>query len=174
MLEEGLFRFRDLDQARLLASFLARACPEPARTVTGLQELLANAVEHGNLGLSYGDKSALLKEGTWDQEIQRRLDLPEYRGRSAQVRFIREADRLSFTLQDQGAGFDWRGYLDFAPERAFDLHGRGIALARRMSFDSLEYQGNGNTVVASVSLSPAPAGGTTNDLWTGAISKSDD
>lgn len=54
------------------------------------------------------------------------------------------------SIRDQGDGFDWSNHLDFSPERAFDTHGRGIALARKLSFDSLEYLGNGNTVLASI------------------------
>jgi hypothetical protein len=51
---------------------------------------------------------------------------------------------------DQGAGFDWQRYLDFDPERATDPNGRGIAMARLMSFESLSYSGCGNCVVATV------------------------
>ncbi|WP_255573591.1 hypothetical protein [Deefgea tanakiae] len=40
--------------------------------------------------------------------------------------------------------------MEFSPDRAFDPHGRGISMARMMSFDSLEYQGNGNEVLVRV------------------------
>ncbi len=56
------------------------------------------------------------------------------------------------TITDQGHGFDWRKYIGFDPDRAFDLHGRGIAMSKIMSFDNLEYQGNGNSVVTSVNI----------------------
>jgi hypothetical protein len=46
----------------------------------------------------------------------------------------------------------WDKFLSFDPDRAFDPNGRGIAMARMMSFASLEYQGKGNVVVARVSL----------------------
>jgi hypothetical protein len=36
------------------------------------------------------------------------------------------------------------------PQRAFDPHGRGIAVARLSSFDKLEYIGSGNEVLATV------------------------
>lgn len=150
LLRQGTFRFRDLEEGRLLANYLARACPEPERVVQGLQELLVNAVEHGNLGIRYAEKSRLILEGLWHEEVLRRLTLPEYRDREVEVDFLRRPDRLQFTIRDQGQGFDWRGYLDFAPERAFDLHGRGIAMAAKLSFDGLEYQGNGNAVLAWV------------------------
>ena len=43
----------------------------------------------------------------------------------------------------KGGGFDWTPYMDFDPARAFDPHGRGIAVARLSSFDDLEYIGEG-------------------------------
>ena len=51
---------------------------------------------------------------------------------------------------EQGKGFDWSKFLSFDPDRAFDPNGRGIAMARTMSFSSLEYQGCGNVVVARI------------------------
>lgn len=158
LLRTGRFRFRDLDEARLLANYLAKACPDPERVVQGLLELLVNAVEHGNLEISYADKGALLLTGTWQEEVQRRLQMPEYRDKFVEVYFQRQQEALRFTIQDQGEGFAWENYLDFSPERAFDLHGRGIAMAGKMSFDHLEYQSNGNTVIATVSLQPAAPG----------------
>jgi CheY-like chemotaxis protein len=152
LMQTGLFCFRDLDEGRLLANYLARACPEPERVIHGLQELLANAVEHGNLGISYAEKGALLMDGLWQEEVQRRLLLPEYRERRVKIHFQRLPEALNFTIQDQGEGFDWAHYLDFSPERAFDLHGRGIAMARKLSFDHLEFQGKGNIVIATLDL----------------------
>lgn len=149
-LKSGTFHFRDLEAGRLLANYLARACPEPERVIQGLQDLLVNAVEHGNLEISYADKSRLIREDRWQQEVDHRLQLPQYKDRYVEIQFLRQPDFLQFTIVDQGAGFDWQNYLDFSPERAFDLHGRGIAMARKMSFDTLAYQGKGNAVIASV------------------------
>jgi hypothetical protein len=60
---------------------------------------------------------------------------------------------VQIRIRDQGQGFDWTPYLDFDPERAFDPHGRGIAMARLSSFDDLEYLGDGNEVLATVKKS---------------------
>jgi CheY-like chemotaxis protein/anti-sigma regulatory factor (Ser/Thr protein kinase) len=151
-MEQGIFRFRSLEDGRMLANFFARACPEPGKTVLGLQELLVNAVEHGNLGISYAEKTLLIMREGWHQEIAYRLALPELAEREVEVVFERNDQEIRFTIRDEGVGFDWQKYLDFDPERAFDPHGRGIAMARRMSFDSLQYQGNGNTVVATLKV----------------------
>ena len=155
-LHHGSFRFASLDEGRMLANFFAQASPDPEKRVIGLQELLINAVEHGNLGLSYQDKTELLMEGRWQEEVERRLGLPAYRERFVEVLFERIPQAIRFTIRDQGEGFDWRKYLDFDPARIFDPHGRGIAMARIMSFSALEYQGNGNTVLATIDLTAAP------------------
>ena len=148
----GDFRFRTIAEATALATLLSRACPDPERTVVGLGELLINAVEHGNLGITYKEKSLLKWDGDWEGEIRRRLALPQFLGRRASVSVTRSADGVSYRIVDQGEGFDWQKFLDFDPERAFDPNGRGIAMARLTSFSSIEYEGCGNTVTARVSF----------------------
>jgi hypothetical protein len=112
---------------------------------------MVNAVEHGNLGVTYQEKAQLKWEGDWEGEIARRLTLPEYSDRVATIRVERlAAETVRFTISDEGAGFDWQKFLTFDPDRAYDPNGRGIAMAKMLSFASLEYQGLGNVVVATV------------------------
>lgn len=147
------YRFATLDDIDRLVPVLAALCPAPDAVAPGLADLMVNAVEHGNLGISYQEKAHLKRDGDWEAEIRRRLVLPGFRERYGTVRWERRDDRILFTISDQGEGFDWTRYLDFDPVRAFDPNGRGIALARAISFSSLEYQGRGNVVVASVPVS---------------------
>lgn len=152
MMSEGRFRFRTLESARDLATVLANACPEPARVVIGLSELFINAVEHGNLGITYDEKSLLREQNRWDEEVAQRLADLRYTEREVEVHFHRDSDCIRVTITDQGDGFDWQKYQEMDPERAFDTHGRGIAMSRMLSFDALEYRGCGNQVVATVAL----------------------
>lgn len=154
-LGQGHFRFRTLEDARDLAGMLADACPDPARAVIGLSELLINAVEHGNLGITYEQKSQLLEEQTWEEEIARRLLDPRYRGRQVEVRYRRNASGVEVVIKDEGEGFDWQRYMEMAPERAFDCHGRGIAMSRALSFDDVEYRGKGNEVAVRIGIEAA-------------------
>lgn len=153
LLVNGEFHFRTLDEARQLTLLLSRACPDPQRVALGLSELLVNAVEHGNLAISYGDKTRLLRAGRWQEEIDARLRDPHYQHRVVTVNFVSAADEVRIRIKDQGAGFDWQPFLEFSAERAFDPHGRGVSMARMMSFDSVEYQGNGNDVLVRVKKS---------------------
>ena len=150
LLDTAEFKFHTLKEAADLALSLAGLCPDPIGAAMGLSELLVNAVEHGNLGISYSLKSALLRSGDWDGEIARRLADPVLGARRVRVRFLRGDDAIRFTISDEGDGFDWRSYLDFAPERAFDPNGRGIAMARQSGFAGIEYLERGNVVVALV------------------------
>jgi CheY-like chemotaxis protein/anti-sigma regulatory factor (Ser/Thr protein kinase) len=151
-MREGRFRVRTVSRATALATLLSQACPDPERTVVGLGELLVNAVEHGNLGITYEEKSKLLASGGWEAEVDRRLALAENRGKHVDVEFRRDEEAITFTITDQGPGFDWQRYLTVAPERVFDSHGRGIAMANLMSFHHLEYRDPGNRVTAVVRL----------------------
>jgi len=125
----------------------------PERTVSGYSELLINAVEHGNLGITYAEKSKLLAEGKWADEVEHRLHSAANADKRVEVVLDKVADSLKVTISDQGQGFDWKKYMQFDPDRAFDLHGRGIAMTKVLSFDQLEYLGKGNSVVATVQLS---------------------
>ena len=147
---EASFGFRTPAQARAIAALLAKAAPVPEMAVIGLNELMLNAVEHGNLEISYDEKSALLQEGRWDQEIAARLADARRGARMARVRLLRSGGELVFQIEDEGAGFDWSKYLEVSAERAFDSHGRGILMARSLSFSAIQYQGSGNCVRAVI------------------------
>lgn len=151
-LSRAIFTFRTTDEARDIATLVAQVAPDPGRVVLGLSELTLNAVEHGNLGLTYEDKSRLGIGEPLAAEIARRLAMPEFSARRATIEFRRTAGELVFVIRDEGGGFDWRRYLEMSPERAFDTHGRGIAMSRMLSFDRLEYHGSGNEVEAAVLL----------------------
>jgi DNA-binding response OmpR family regulator len=151
-LRQAEFEIRTLNDVRCLAPVLARLFPEPQRVNLGIIELLINAVEHGNLGIQYDEKTRLVLDANWEAEVERRLALPEHATKRVIIKFLRNADDIRLSIRDQGAGFDWHTYLAISPERALDPHGRGIAMSRMISFDSIEYVGNGNEVEARVTL----------------------
>lgn len=144
--------FRTVAEARDIATLLAQAAPDPERVVLGLSELMLNAVEHGNLGITYDEKSALGVGDPLAEELERRLADPANANKKAVVSFLRLPGELRFLVRDCGKGFDWQPFLEMSPERAFDTHGRGIAMSRLVSFDQLEYLGAGNEVEAVVCL----------------------
>jgi CheY-like chemotaxis protein/anti-sigma regulatory factor (Ser/Thr protein kinase) len=150
-LKQAEFSIRTVDEASQLASFIARACPNAEMVVMGISELLINAVEHGNLGLSYTEKSSLKHNDCWRPEIDRRAALACNIEKEVKLQFQRDPHGITMRVIDQGNGFDWQRFIEIAPERAFDPNGRGIALARLLSFSTLIYEGCGNIAVATIS-----------------------
>ncbi len=149
-LDYGKFRFQTIDEANRLAAVISRACPNPENLVVGLSELFINAVEHGNLGITYDEKTALLHENRLDQEISDRLALSENTSKRVMVTFEKKDESVTIRIKDSGAGFDWRPYMDFDASRLTHIHGRGIAMANKMAFSTLKYLGCGNKLVATV------------------------
>ncbi|MCB1190653.1 MAG: response regulator [Leptospiraceae bacterium] len=150
LMTEGNFEFSSLKQAKTLSALLANMCPDPEKVVLGIWELLINAVEHGNLGITYEEKSALNDTKEWHHEIERRLALPENSTKKVTVKVNQTEDDISFIIRDDGPGFDWKNYINLSPDRVFDNHGRGIAMAGLLSFDKVDYRGKGNEALAIV------------------------
>ncbi len=142
-LKEGTFEISTLEEAELLALRVATACPEPERAMQ-ISELLINALEHGNLGITYDEKTKLIEQNQWVEEVNRRQTLPENSGKTVSVHVKMLGDRMEVVIRDSGEGFDFERYLRMDEERVFHNHGRGIAIAN--SVLTLRYQKPGNTV----------------------------
>jgi len=149
-IKSGNFIYRNLDEARNLAIMLALACPDSDTVAIGLMELLVNAVEHGNLDIHSELKQELLAKDCWREEVERRLSLPEYRDRYVSVNFFGSDRMISISIQDQGKGFDYSKMDINCPCQ--DYCGRGIAIARGMSFSDVSYSGNGTVAEATIML----------------------
>jgi hypothetical protein len=146
------FSFRTLDEIRDISFFIASLFSSPEAAKLGITELMLNAVEHGNLGITYDEKTALHLNGKWREEIEARLASPDQRDKSARVSFERGAGEIILTIEDQGKGFNWTDFSDLDPQRASHSHGRGIAMALMVSFDELDYVHPGNKVVCRKKL----------------------
>jgi CheY-like chemotaxis protein len=153
LMRQSSFQFRTLDEAKALALYIANCFPDPQTAVYGLHELLINAIEHGNLGITYEEKTGLVLRGELRKEIERRLAIEPYKGRVATVTFSAMDKAVNVTIKDEGHGFEWKKYLELESSRMTDPNGRGIATARTFSFHNIEYLGCGNEVVCSCSIS---------------------
>ncbi len=143
LLEEGVFKFRTIAEGDFLAIRIANIAAQPEEAMY-VSELFANAVEHGNLGITYDEKTTLIDKGALKQEVDLRLDLEENRGKYVHVFIRKEEGKLKVKIQDEGKGFDYAKYLQFDDNRIFDNHGRGIAICN--SLMNLRYEGVGNVV----------------------------
>ena len=138
-----------LDDARRVSTQLAGLAQEPDKIVMGLYELIVNGIEHGNLGVGYRLKSCFKEKSAWIQEIERRLQLDENKNKSVKIVCRVNQDKLSFEISDDGMGFNFREFFEVSTLRSMNTVGRGIAIARILCFDKVEYQAPGNIVVVT-------------------------
>lgn len=145
----SVFEIRTMDEAEKLSTMLAAQFPDPDRVAAGIWELLSNAIEHGNLEFDCDDKTRMLFDGTFFEQVEHRLNSAPYANRVALVEFRRTKTQVKLRITDEGPGFDFRRFInaDFNFDRP---NGRGIAIAKRMAFDHLSYKGRGNIVEAWV------------------------
>lgn len=150
LIDTAKFNFQTLAEAKSLAAFIANCFPDAERVISGLGEILINAVEHGNLGIGYERKTELVEQGTWSSEIDRMQKQPENAHKFARATVAHKPDGTYVVIEDEGEGFAWRKYMQIDPARSGDNHGRGIAQANSMSFDKLTYNEKGNQAIAFV------------------------
>ena len=149
---EGHFRVREPKQANALAAAISTLAADQSSAAMGLFELLINAIEHGNLGITFHEKASLLASEGLQQEIEQRLALPANADKFVEVSISRLPAAVRVVIRDQGPGFDWRRYLTLDESRALYPNGRGIAMARHIAFRTLEYVEPGNEVVATFAI----------------------
>lgn len=150
-IEKASFKIRNLEEADLIGVSLASLFPNPNKVILGISEMLTNAIEHGNLGLTYEDKRNLQMQTKWVEEVKRRLAQPENANKIVRISYIKKRDEIVLNIKDDGDGFDFQKYLSSETENE-DNNGRGIAFANKLSFDKLEYVGCGNEVNCTVKI----------------------
>lgn len=147
----GIFEVKTVREAKNLTTMLSLACPDAPSAAFVLSELIINAIEHGNLGISYEEKSELVASGNWTQEVERRQALPENTDKKVTVQFDRDSKRTLVTIMDMGDGFDWQRYTGDRLSQGKPLYsGRGIAMASTMDECNIQYKGTGSVVTVEM------------------------
>jgi len=122
---------------------------------TCFREMLINAIEHGNLEISFDDKTELLQTGNYMNLLRARQREPKYLERRVHVFYSLDKDALILRITDEGRGFDHKAFIARAltDESLLMLeHGRGITMAQG-AFDSVEFNEKGNQVTLSKRIS---------------------
>lgn len=140
-LMEMVKRFNEVDKKILFSIRLS------------LYEMMVNAIEHGNLEVSYDEKKHLLESGENYLDILKERSWNEpYRSRKLWVGYHYKKGYIKFTVRDQGKGFDTNAYGNSKEKVASeDLHGRGIFITR-VNMDKIEYNKKGNQVTLEKDL----------------------
>ncbi|MBM3492725.1 MAG: response regulator [Armatimonadetes bacterium] len=127
-----------LDNVARAADYLAneaemgRDRPLTLGITLGLVELLNNAVEHGNLGITGHEKTEALSDSSksYRQLLLDRQQEPDRMARRVTVELRSTRDVAEWLIADEGEGFEWQSFVGSADEPdPLALHGRGIFLA---------------------------------------------
>jgi len=118
----------------------------------GLYEILVNAIEHGNLGITYEEKKESLETNTYNELFSERLKKANEQGRNVNIVSMFNGEELIVKVKDQGKGFNYKDLPPLSdPDTLLLAHGRGILLAS-LYFDSIEYKEPGNEVILTKKL----------------------
>ncbi len=114
-----------------------------------LREIIINAIEHGNLNISFKEKSRAMMEDRYFEFVAERQNNPQYRRRQVEIEYLITPEKVIYKVSDEGDGFDHQNVLD----RDLDTvntemmeHGRGIAMVKQI-FDEVQYNNKGNQVM---------------------------
>jgi hypothetical protein len=138
----------------LVETTLPPGDPRKTAVVLGLVEVITNAIEHGNLGITYDEKREALRGSVfYDLAAERAREFP-WKDRVVRIRACVDSKEglIRFEVHDQGDGFDWRHLPNPTdPTNINARHGRGILMASH-SFKSMRYNDKGNAVCLELSL----------------------
>jgi serine phosphatase RsbU (regulator of sigma subunit)/FixJ family two-component response regulator len=121
-------------------------CEDVSFMKIGLQEILINAIEHGNLEISNKDKQEFLEKGNYNKFLKRRAQYSKYKEKTVDIRIFSTPQYLKIIVQDMGKGFNPKTLPDPEnPENFLKESGKGILMAMH-AFDNVEYNETGNGV----------------------------
>lgn len=112
-----------------------------------VREIIINAIEHGNLAITFEEKSREMTGDNYFQYLNERQKDPRFRDRGVTIDYHVDRDRVIYKITDEGKGFDYRKFLNGEVElnESMLAHGRGITLAKNI-FDDIRFNESGNEV----------------------------
>ncbi|MDF3821036.1 7TM diverse intracellular signaling domain-containing protein [Leptospira sp. 96542] len=113
-----------------------------------IREIIINAVEHGNLNISFEEKTNALVDGNYLDFLQKRQEDPRYSQKRVKIEYSFNSEFVAYRVTDEGKGFDHKKYMEKSIDQMnenHEEHGRGILMTKSI-FDRIEYNDKGNQV----------------------------
>lgn len=113
-----------------------------------LREILINAIEHGNLGITFEEKSKAIVNGTYLDFLAERQKDPEKMKKKIEIEYSVNPEKVVYKVTDEGKGFDHGKIMGINPIDVNKMllgHGRGITMAKN-TFDEIQFNKKGNQV----------------------------
>jgi anti-sigma regulatory factor (Ser/Thr protein kinase) len=145
------FRVYLFEECLPISDFIQKLCNQYTHkdVKTGTHELLTNAMVHGNWPLS---RECQQKHRGDDLLGNMKKSFNEKLGKfvvvSGKIIECLNRNAIQITIEDMGEGFEWNPSSSLKTSYS----GRGITLAKQMSFDALTYNEKGNCATGYVYL----------------------
>ena len=121
-----------------------RVCEDTDMLKMALGEIVLNAIEHGNLGITMDEKAKAVKKGSFENLVRQRNKNPKYADRMVTIHIHMDQNTLEYHIIDEGEGFDYK--KEFNPDpNAHIGSGLGVQIAKTF-FSEVRYEGCGNSV----------------------------
>ncbi|OJF76836.1 MAG: hypothetical protein BKP49_04525 [Treponema sp. CETP13] len=114
-----------------------------------LQEMVVNAMEHGNLNISFDEKTKAQEEGRLFDFMKERRENPKYRNRKVSIDYYFDEHKIAYRITDMGNGFNYKemmSRINKEVNKQSMSHGRGILMTKAV-FDKVKYNDKGNQVL---------------------------
>ncbi len=137
-----VFKVKKTDNILSLCGLFTIYFPKDKRNVLymGLNEIILNAIVHGNLELPSAIKDKESGSRIFKEKIKEREKLAPYKDREVTVTLAQFSNSIQIDVLDQGLGFDPSDLKNSAkdPESLLSPHGRGITMTK-FAFDVVEF-----------------------------------
>lgn len=114
-----------------------------------LREAIINSIEHGNLNLSFEEKTQFQLDGNYFEMIRERQMDPAFNGKKVNIEYSLNEKRVIYKITDQGNGFNYEYMIKMDQMETDNItlaHGRGLLLIKN-AFDVVKFNKKGNQIL---------------------------
>jgi len=113
-----------------------------------LREVIINSIEHGNLGVTFQDKTNAMESNRYFELIREKQIASDKRDKKVHIEYIINNDRAAFIISDEGEGFEHKDFLKENTNTNNEMlaHGRGLSIIMNV-FDEVKFNKKGNLVM---------------------------
>lgn len=115
----------------------------------GLYEMISNAIQHGNLGITSKNKTRAEESGYLFDFINDKQKIQKYQNKKVLIDYYYDNEKVVYRITDMGNGFDYESTLrdiENGDYRQAWVKQSGILMAIS-AFDNVEYNETGNQVL---------------------------
>lgn len=111
-----------------------------------LYEVAINAIEHGNLGISYETKKEWIEKNIYHEKLAELLKTETAKNTFVEISLEIETDCITLTVKDEGDGFKPQKAIEKIKQEDIRRNsGRGMMMMKSY-FDEIKYNETGNSI----------------------------